>query len=406
MKKYKKNRKQIKRKRIIFTSLYILLTSLSFYFLFKSYQYISNIPEANNMTQEEIYDLTRIGEADIKLVRALKNDAFDSWLYEANDEKAKQLPKSQKTISSITKGEVNILDIDQSIEDLQKNVDIVNDSDIEELYVLYYKALLPSYYDKANDTFREMTLEQTDNQFKEIYALLDLLNKIYNQKGMQTVINNHIFKQSISLLEEINSNFKEVNEIKTMVFHYDSLNEPIPEPKTKLGKELDKYVYKTNNYLDSKLMVKEFESRYQELQSNLEINKKLIEKSNKIPDLVGLTIEEAKQKVNKKKLNLTIFGYTNSVYQNGESVPEFLRDKESWDGNEEGIVLRQSPSYPEYDFIIEGATIELWVENKPVKNPKNTYESGSTSTSNSSTSDSSNSEEISSSTTSRGDISN
>lgn len=403
-KKYKKNRKQLKRKRIIISSFYIFLVSLSCYFFFKSYQYISDIPKANNITQEEIYDLTRIGEKDIKLVRALKNDAFDSWLYEANSDKAKQLPKIQETIVSIIEGKVEVTDIDRVVDELQKNVDIINDSSVEELYVLYYKVILPGYYDKANNSFQKMTIAQPEKEYQDIFVLLDLLNKIYSQKGMQSVTNDMSFKQATSLLDEINNSINEVNEIKSLVVRYDSLNEPISEPKTKLGMELDRQVYKTNDYLNSKLMVKEFEKRYDELQSNLDRNKELIKKTNDFPDLVGLTVEEAQQEINKAKLNLTVKGYTNRFYKNGGSVPENQREMEAWDDDKKGIILRQSPSYSEYDFVVEGATIEVLVENKPVKKPEETSESSSSSISNSSTTSSSSTEEAATTTNRKDDL--
>lgn len=403
-KKYKKNKKQLKRKRIIISSLYLFLVSLSCYFFFKSYQYISNIPKANNITQEEIYDLTRIGEADIKLVRALKNDAFDSWLYEANSDKAKQLPKIQETIGSIIEGKVEVTDIYQVVDELQKNVDIINDSSVEELYILYYKAVLPCYYDKANSSFQKMTIDQPEKEYQDIFALLDLLNKIYGQKGMQSVTNDMSFKQATSLLDEINNSIKEVNEIKSLVVRYDSLNEPISEPKTKLGMEFDRKVYKTNDYINSKLMVKEFEKRYDELQSNLDRNKELIKKTNDFPDLVGLTIEEAQQETNKAKLNLTIRGFTNRFYKSGERVPENQKEMEAWDDDKQDKILRQSPSYSEYEFIIEGATIEVLVENKPVKKPEETSESSSSSISNSSTTSSSSTEETTTTKNSKDDL--
>ena len=403
-KKYKKNKKQLKRKRIIISSLYIFLVSLSCYFFSKSYQYISDIPKANNITQEEIYDLTRIGEKDIKLVRALKNDAFDSWLYEANSDKAKQLPKIQETIVSIIEGKVEVTDIDQVVDELQKDVDIINDSGIEELYVLYYKAVLPDCYDKANNSFQKMTIDQPEKEYNDIFALLDLLNKIYSQKGMQSVTNDMSFKQATSLLDEINNSVNEVNEIKSLVVRYDSLNEPISEPKTKLGMELDRKVYKTNDYINSKLMVKEFEKRYDELQSNLDRNKELIKITTDFPDLVGLTIEEAQQETNKAKLNLTVKGYTNRFYKSGESVPENQREMEAWDDDKKDIILRQSPSYSEYDFVVEGATIEVLVENQPVKKPEETSDSSSSSISNSSTTSSSSTEETATTTNRKDDL--
>ena len=403
-KKYKKNRKQLKRKRIIISSLYIFLVSLSWYFFFKSYQYISDIPKANNITQEEIYDLTRIGEADIKLVRALKNDAFDSWLYEANSDKAKQLPKMQKTIVSIIEGEVEVSDIDQVIDELQKDVDIINDSSVEELYVLYYKAVLPGYYDKANNFFQKMTIAQPEKEYQDIFVLLDLLNKIYSQKGMQSVTNDMSFKQATSLLDEINNSINEVNEIKSLVVRYDSLNEPISEPKTKFGMELNRKVYETNDYINSKIMVKEFEKKYDELRSNLDRSKELIKKATDFPDLVGLTIEEAQQETNKAKLDLTVKGYTNRFYKSGERVPENQREMETWDDDKQDKILSQSPSYLEYDFIIEGATIEVLVENQPVKKPEETSESSSSSISNSSTTSSSSTEETTTTKNSKDDL--
>lgn len=399
-KKYKKSRKRLKRNKIIIYSLYLILATLSFYFFFKSYQYISNIPEANNMTQEEIYDLTRIGESDIKLVRALKNEAFDSWLYEANDDKAKRLPKIKETISSIVEGELDISDVDQVISDLQEKTDTITDSDIEELYVFYYKAMLPKKYEKASTAFIEMSVKNPESHYKDIFTLLDLLNKIYNQKGMQSVINNFSFKQSVNLLDEINTSFNEVNEIKSSVVKHSSLTIPIAEPKTRLGMDLDRYVFKVNDYIDSKLMVDEFEQRYKMLQSNLLTNEQLIKKSVDLPDLVGLTVEEAQEKVGKAKLNLMVQGYTNRFYKNGESVPENQRETEPWDDNKEDRIIRQLPSHSEYEFIIEGSTIEIIVENQPIREPQISSDSSSSSSTSSSTTSSSSTEDTSNTTTS------
>lgn len=403
-KKSKKNRKELSRRQKIVYAIYLLIIVLSFYFFFRAYRYISDIPKANNITQEEIYDLTKIGESDIKLVRALKNDAFDSWLYEANDDKVKKLKKTQGTISSVVEGNVKVSKIDDVIASLKKNVDTISNADIEELYVLYYKKVLPKQYKKADESFQKMTVEHPEAEYKDIFALLDLLNKIYNQKGMLTVTNDDNFKKSVSLLEEINSNFTEVNKIKTLVADYDTLQEPIPNPETRLGMELDDYVSKANDYLQSSLVVTAFEQKYDELQSNLAYNKRLIKKSVEVPDLVGLTVEQALRELSKEDLNFNIRGYTNKLYRNGERVLEIQRGIETWDDDKKDKILRQEPSHLEYDFILQGSTIKLVVENNPIEKPKESTEpSSSSSTSDTSTTTTSSSEETSTTTTSSSD---
>lgn len=397
VKKYKKkssyNKQMIK-------IVYLMMISLSVYFFFKTYQYISNVPEANNITQEEIYDLTRIEESDIKLVRALKNDAFDSWLYEANDDKVKKLEETQEIITSITEGKVKVSAIDSTIGDLKKDVDTISDSDIEELYVLYYKKVLPKQYEKADKSFKEMTVDQPETKYEEIFELLDLLNKIYNQKGMQSVTNDPSFKQSVSLIEEINSNFKEVNQIKSAYVNFDSLKEPMATPTTRFGMELESYVFELNHYIESKRLVTEFENRYSELQRNLSTNKEIIKNSVEIPDLVGMTIEEAQKELNKAKLNLGIRGYTNKNYKNGDRVQESQREIENWDNDKQDKIMRQEPSPINYEFIAYGSTIQVIVENKPIKKPEESTESSSSSIFESSTSSSSSTEETTSTETS------
>lgn len=399
-KKPKKNRRKTSRGQKIVYIIYLVIAFVSCFFFFKSYQYITNIPKANNMTQEEIYDLTRIGESDIKLVRALKNNAFDSWLYEANNEKVKQLQKTEATISSITEGKVKVSEVDRVIADLKKKVDIIHESDVEELYVLYYKQVLPKQYEKANTTFQEVTAEHPEEHYEEIFSLLDLLNKIYNQKGMLTVTTEDSFKKSTILLEEINNNFQEVNQIKSMVVGYELLKEPIPEPKTKLGMELDKYVYKANDYLQADIMVTEFERKYSELQANLSANKQLIKKSVEIPELVGLTVDQAQRELSKVKLNSTIYGYTNKLYKNGDIVPESKRGIETWDDDKQAKITSQEPSRFDYEYIIQGSTIKITVENKPTEKPKETITSSSSTTSESSTIQSSSTDSTSSTSTS------
>ncbi|MFY8331554.1 hypothetical protein [Vagococcus carniphilus] len=399
-KKSKKNRKELSCRQKIVYAIYLLIIVLSFYFFFRAYRYISDIPKANNITQEEIYDLTKIGESDIKLVRALKNDAFDSWLYEANDDKVKKLKKTQGTISSVVEGNVKVSKIDDVIAGLKKNVDTISNADIEELYILYYKKVLPKQYKKADESFQKMTVEHPEAEYKDIFALLDLLNKIYNQKGMLTVTNDDNFKKSVSLLEEINSNFTEVNKIKTLVADYDTLQEPIPDPETRLGMELDDYVSKANDYLQSSLVVTAFEQKYDELQSNLAYNKRLIKKSVEVPDLVGLTVEQALRELSKEDLNFNIRGYTNKLYRNGERVLEIQRGIETWDDDKKDKILRQEPSHLEYDFILQGSTIKLVVENNPIEKPKESTEPSSSSTSDTSTTTTSSSEETSTTTTS------
>lgn len=397
VKKYKKkssyNKQMIK-------IVYLMMISLSVYFFFKTYQYISNVPEANNITQEEIYDLTRIEESDIKLVRALKNDAFDSWLYEANDDKVKKLEETQEIITSITEGKVKVSAIDSTIGDLKKDVDTISDSDIEELYVLYYKKVLPKQYEKADKSFKEMTVDQPETKYEEIFKLLDLLNKIYNQKGMQSVTNDPNFKQSVSLIEEINSNFKEVNQIKSAYVNFDSLKEPMATPTTRFGMELESYVFELNHYIESKRLVTEFENRYSELQRNLSTNKEIIKNSAETPDLVGMTIEEAQKELNKAKLNLGIRGYTNKNYKNGDRVQESQREIENWDNDKQDKIMRQEPSPINYEFIAYGSTIQVIVENKPIKKPEESTESSSSSIFESSTSSSSSTEETTSTETS------
>lgn len=397
-KKTKKNRKKSNRRRKIIYSIYILLASLSLFFFFKAYQYISNIPKANNITQEEIYDLTRIGATDIKLVRALKNDAFDSWLYEANDDKVKKLKKTEEMILSITEGKVKLSSIDRAMADLKKRVDTISAADTEELYGLYYKKVLPKQYEKADTAFQAMNVEQPEENYKEIFTLLDLLNKIYDQKGMHSITNEESFKESVSLLEEINHNFVEVNKIKEMFVNYDTLNTPIPEPETRLGKELDEYVFKVNDYLQSTIIVTEFEKKYSELKFNLSENKELIDKSVDVPDLVGMTVEQARRELRKIKLDMTLQGYTNKMYRNGERVPEIQKKIEEWDGDKQDRIIRQDPSSVDYDYIIEGSTIRITVENKPTEKPAETPDSSSSSTSDSSTSTSDSTKETSSTT--------
>ncbi len=406
IKKTKKNQKKLSRRQIVMYAIYLVIASLSFYFIVKSYQYISNIPEANNITQEEIYDVTRIGESDIKLVRALKNDAFDSWLYEANDDKVKQLKKTQDTIASVIEGKVKVKDIDRVVAGLKKDVTSISDADMEELYVLYYKKAIPRQYKKADTAFQKMTVEEPKDEYQAIFGLLDLLNKVSGQKGMLSVTNEDKFKQSVSLLDEINRNFIEVDQIKLAVVDFETLEETIPEPETRLGKELDSYVTKANDYLQASIMVSEFERKYDDLQSNLSANKLLIKKSVEFPDLVGLTVEQAEKEMSKLKLNLTVQGYTNRSYKDGERVPESQRGIETWDGAEEDKIIRQDPSYLEYEFIVKGSTIQVTVENKPIEKEvesSETSESSSTSTSDSSTSSSDSAEETSSTVTSSSD---
>ena len=397
VKKYKKKSSYNKQ---MLKILYLMMISLSVYFFFKTYQYISNVPEANNITQEEIYDLTRIEESDIKLVRALKNDAFDSWLYEANDDKVKKLEETQEIITSITEGKVKVSAIDSVIGDLKKDVDTISDSDIEELYVLYYKKVLPKQYEKADKSFKEMTVDQPETKYEEIFELLDLLNKIYNQKGMQSVTNDPNFKQSVSLIEEINSNFKEVNQIKSAYVNFDSLKEPMATPTTRFGMELESYVFELNHYIESKRLVTEFENRYSELQRNLSTNKEIIKNSVETPDLVGMTIEEAQKELNKAKLNLGIRGYTNKNYKNGDRVQESQREIENWDNDKQDKIMRQEPSPINYEFIAYGSTIQVIVENNPIKKPEESTESSSSSIFESSTSSSSSTEETTSTETS------
>ena len=397
VKKYKKKSSYNKQ---MLKILYLMMISLSVYFFFKTYQYISNVPEANNITQEEIYDLTRIEESDIKLVRALKNDAFDSWLYEANDDKVKKLEETQEIITSITEGKVKVSAIDSVIGDLKKDVDTISDSDIEELYVLYYKKVLPKQYEKADKSFKEMTVDQPETKYEEIFELLDLLNKIYNQKGMQSVTNDPNFKQSVSLIEEINSNFKEVNQIKLAYVNFDSLKEPMATPTTRFGMELESYVFELNHYIESKRLVTEFENRYSELQRNLSTNKEIIKNSVETPDLVGMTIEEAQKELNKAKLNLGIRGYTNKNYKNGDRVQESQREIENWDNDKQDKIMRQEPSPINYEFIAYGSTIQVIVENNPIKKPEESTESSSSSIFESSTSSSSSTEETTSTETS------
>lgn len=399
-KKTKKSRRKTSRGQKIVYIIYLVIAFVSCFFFFKSYQYISNIPKANNMTQEEIYDLTRINESDIKLVRALKNNAFDSWLYEANSDKVKQLQKTEATVSSITEGKVKVSEVDQTITDLKKEVDIINESDIEELYVLYYKQVLPKQYEKAETDFQKMTAENPEEHYKEIFSLLDLLNKIYNQKGMLAVTTEDSFRKSTTLLEEIDKNFQEVNQIKSLVVSYEILEEPISTPETRLGMELDKYVLKANDYLQANLMVTEFERKYSELQDNLATNKQLIKKSVEIPDLVGLTAEQAQRELSKAKLNSTIYGYTNKLYKNGDIVPESKRGIETWDDDKQGKITSQEPSRFDYEYIIQGSTIKVTVENKPAEKPKETITSSSSSTSDTSTSQSDSTDTTTSTTTS------
>ncbi|MEG2707786.1 MAG: PASTA domain-containing protein, partial [Vagococcus sp.] len=247
---------------------------------------------------------------------------------------------------------------------------------------------------------KEMTVDQPETKYEEIFELLDLLNKIYNQKGMQSVTNDPNFKQSVSLIEEINSNFKEVNQIKSSYANFDTLNEPITEPTTRLGVELDSYVFEVNDYIESKRLVTEFKNRYSELQRNLSINKEIIKNSVKTPDLVGLTIEEAQKELSKAKLNLGIRGYTNKNYKNGDRVLESQRGVENWDDDKQDKIMRQEPSPTDYEFITHGSTIQVIVENKPINKPEESTESSSSSIFESSTSSSSSTEETTSTTTS------
>lgn len=381
-KKYKKISKSWK---TFIYSFFIMIGLVIAYLFFKAYHYINDIPEAQNITQEEIYRLTRIEETDTRLIRALKNNAFESWLYEANDEKVKQLSKNETLLMDVMNGKTDVSDIDDTMDNIKKHIDIIEDVDIEELYILYYKKVLPKQYDELLEAFQESTVKNAEEMSKDAQALLDLLNKIYNQEGMLVVTNEPSFKQSVSLLDEINDNIIEANKIKDQVSSYTNLVEAIPTPSTKFGIELGDYVDMANSYLQSKTMVAEFKRKYSELQSNLETNEKLIKRSVDIPDLVGMTVREAKKVVDQLNLNLSIQGYTNTLYKNRDRVPESLRDIETWDGDEQDTILKQDPSSPTYKFIVKGSTIEIIVENQPTEKRTTSSESSSSSTSSSTT---------------------
>lgn len=366
-------------------SFFIIMGLVSAYLFFKAYHYINDIPEAQNITQAEIYRLTRIEDSDTRLIRALKNDAFESWLYEANDGKVKQLSKNETLLLEIMEGKTEVSDVDDAMANIKKRLDIIEDVDIEELYILYYKNRLPKQYDALLDVFRKSTVTDAEEMSKDAQELLDLLNKIYNQEGMLVVTNEQSFKKSVSLLDEINDNIIEANKIKDLVYSYDDLVEDIPMPNTKFGMELSEYIDEANSYLESKTMVEEFERKYSELQSNLKTNEKLIKKSVDIPDLVGMTVREAKQEMDQLNLGLSIQGYTNTKYKNGEIVPENIRGVESWDGNEQDKILKQDPSSQVYKFIIKGSTIQIIVENQSIAKRTQSSESSSSSTSESST---------------------
>ena len=379
-KKYKKLSKSWKR---FIISFFLIISLVSAYLFFKAYHYINDIPEAQNITQEEIYLLTKIEETDTRLIRALKNNAFESWLYEANDEKVKQLSKNEASLLEVMEGKTAISDIDATMVNLRKHIDIIEDEDIEELYIMYYRSVLPRQYNKLRDIFQEATVTNAEKMSTDGQELLDLLNKIYNQEGMLTVTNEQSFQKSVSLLDEINDNIIEANNIKHQVYSYRNLLEAIPAPNTKFGMELSGYVGLANNYLQSKTMEEEFKRKYSDLQSNLETNEKLIKKSVDMPDLVGMTVREAKQEMNQLNLNLSIQGYTNTTYKNGETAPDDIRDTESWDRDEKDKILKQEPSPQTYQFIVKGSTIQVVVENQPIVKKAFYSESSSLSTSSS-----------------------
>ena len=215
---------------------------------------------------------------------------------------------------------------------------------------------------------------------------------------MLTVTSEQSFKKSVSLLDEINDNIIEANNIKNQVYSYRNLVEAIPAPNTKFGMELSEYIDSANSYLQSKTMEEEFKRKYSELQSNLETNEKLIKKSVDMPNLVGMTVREAKQEMNQLNLNLSIQGYTNTTYKNGETVPDDIRDTESWDRDEKDKILKQEPSSQTYQFIVKGSTIQVVVENQPIAKKAFSSESSSSSTSSSTSTSSTTSETTSPST--------
>lgn len=397
--KNKKYRKISKSWKIFFYSFFVMVSLVSAYLFFKAYHYINDIPEAQNITQEEIYRLTRIEETDTRLIRSLKNDAFESWLYEANDEKVKTLAKNKELLLEVMEGKTDVSDIDNVMSEIKRRIDIVEDIDIEELYVLYYKSILPKKYDELMVVFQNATISDAEKISKEAQDLLDLLHKIYNQEGMLTVTNEQSFKKSVSLLDDINNNIIEANKITDQVFSYANLIETIPEPNTKFGMELGDYIDRTNNYIQSKNMVEEFKKKYNELQSDLETNERLIKRSVNMPDLVGMTVKEAKEEIDQLDLNLSIQGYTNTMYKSGESVLENIRGTESWDRNEKDLILKQDPSSQNYKYIVKGSTVTIVVENQSVEKSTQSSESSSSSTSNSNSNSSSNSS-ITSETTS------
>ena len=119
--------------------------------------------------------------------------------------------------------------------------------------------------------------------------------------------------------------------------------------------------------------------------------------------MVGLTVEQALRELSKEDLNFNIRGYTNKLYRNGERVLEIQRGIETWDDDKKDKILRQEPSHLEYDFILQGSTIKLIVENNPIEKPKESTEPSSSSTSDTSTTTTSSSEETSTTTTSSSD---
>ena len=348
------------------------LLSATFFFSLKAYRYINVLENKDNITQEDVYNLTKIKETDSGLLRSLKNNAFDAWLYEANMKPTAELEPNIKKLNQIYNAKIPVSELDNEVNELKEQIKKINDKDINELYSSYYLKMLDKMTKDTNKATKEAYYKNMVKMTKSAKNLTELCNKIYTQKGMNEVVNSEQFSNALASLNTVSANIRDYNDLNNKVQNYLTLSAEQPGYQTQIGTQINPTLDILNNYIRQSNIVSEFNAKFDRLKEQIASDETKLKSAIDNPNLVGLTVKQAKEAVEKLGLSIKVANaYSADTFKNGKPVSDKdLSTMRTWDGDENDVIIYQYDGPESYRYILKGLEIEVTVKNQSVEEPK------------------------------------
>lgn len=376
---------------------------------------INHLKPANNYTPAEVYKITRFNANDTGFLVKLKDQVLDQWILNGSSAGVKVLKTNEAVIQKLTEGKFTLDEATSQINSLKKLNKQISDKDINQLWKLYFNKRLEIETNDVNNKFQFSNPEDNLGLLNSANSLIKLDNAIISNDDMSSVSSSDLFNSSITSLNLLNSNINEVNSIKTTLLGFQNSTTLMGDPSTKWGKVYEKDVNVFNSYINAKNALNTFNANYKILNDKLDNQNSIIKNSVNIPDLSGLKVSEAKDRLNQIGLSLSVSGaVANSKYKDGTDVPDNNQGNVDWDNNSDDIINYQRELSKGYVYALKNSTLHVSVTNQSIDKPKpkpkdddkNKDDKNSSSSSSSSDSSSSSSSSTSSSNSSSSSSSN